>query len=171
MFFYKIKTKPYASATIDYYVLDQEVGISSLPKEQYEQNILLDKELQDTSWSESSWQSLESEKDYLLINLVQNDCVIGLLLVKLNYLEEMAHLLKIIVIKEKRRQGFGKLLLDELESFMKSGQLNKLFLEVEEDNASAISLYEKLGVNKICLKKKFYSNGKSAWKMFKENKG
>jgi len=171
MFFYKIKTQQLTNTTVDFYVLDQVVGAANLSQIRYDQNLLLDKDLGDYSWSEKNWQELASEKDYLLINIVQNECLIGLVLAKLNYLEEMAHLLKIIVTKEKRKQGFGGLLMNELENFMKAKKLTKLFLEVEEDNKSAIALYEKLGINKICLKKRFYSNGKNAWKMLKENNG
>ena len=171
MFFYKIKTQQFTNITIDFYVLDQVAGAPNLSQFRYHQNILLDKDLGDYSWSEANWQALANERDYLLINLVQNECLIGLLLAKLNYLEEMAHLLKIIVTTEKRKQGLGRLLMNELENFMKSKKLTKLFLEVEEDNESAIALYKKMGINKICLKKRFYSNGKNAWKMLKENNG
>ncbi len=156
---------------VDFYVLDQVASATKLSQLRFDQNLLLDKELGNYSWTQENWQELVGAKDYLLINLVQNDGLIGLLLAKLNYQEAMVHLLKLVVTPEKRKQGFGIMLLGELAGFMESRRLTKLFLEVEADNIPAISLYEKAGVNKIYLSKNFYSNGKSAWKMLKENAG
>ena len=56
--------------------------------------------------------------------------------------------LNLAVSKKKRRQGFGKLILKSAleDDFLKN---TSVFLEVRKSNVAAISLYEKVGFNKI----------------------
>ncbi len=65
--------------------------------------------------------------------------------------------LNLAVSKEKRRQGFGKLILKSAleDDFLKN---TSVFLEVRKSNVAAISLYEKVGFNKIGERKRYYTN-------------
>lgn len=65
--------------------------------------------------------------------------------------------LNLAVSKEKRRQGFGKLILKSAlgSDFLKN---TSVFLEVRKSNVAAISLYEKVGFNKIGERKRYYTN-------------
>lgn len=64
----------------------------------------------------------------------------------------------IFISSEKRRQGMGNVLILQAEENMKKMGVNKIFLEVREKNAPAISLYIKNGFVKISERKNYYGD-------------
>lgn len=69
-----------------------------------------------------------------------------------------ADIMNIVTKKSFRNQGVGSLLLENLISFCKDINLASLSLEVNEDNKSAIHLYEKFNFKKVGIRKKYYDN-------------
>jgi len=71
-------------------------------------------------------------------------------------------LLSIAVNAAERGKGYAKALMEHShKEFAKQG-LKKCFLEVRENNTAAISLYKKLGYEKIAERKKYYADGECA---------
>lgn len=64
----------------------------------------------------------------------------------------------IVVKKTCRKQGIGSLLLERLIEIAKSTNFDVIGLEVNENNMSAINLYEKYGFQKVGIRKKYYNN-------------
>ena len=69
--------------------------------------------------------------------------VIGMIHIERSTLR--GHILTIDVGSAYRRKGIGTLLMDEIESIFRQKGVKASFLEVREDNTSAINLYLKLG--------------------------
>lgn len=69
-----------------------------------------------------------------------------------------SELMKICVLSEWRRQGIAEKLLCALLEKMKEKGAEACFLEVRSKNSAAISLYEKLGFEKIGLRKNYYGD-------------
>lgn len=67
---------------------------------------------------------------------------------------DIAHITNIVVKKDFRNSGIGSLLLQELIAMCKNLNLLELTLEVNENNSTAIGLYEKFGFEKVRLEKK-----------------
>ena len=67
-------------------------------------------------------------------------------------------IISVCVLKNMRGRGYGKMLLSHIVSFAKSKGKNRVLLEVNKNNASAIRLYEKFGFKKIAERKKYYGN-------------
>ena len=67
-----------------------------------------------------------------------------------------AELLKICVVAEWRKQGIAEKMLSGLLEKMREKGAAACFLEVRSKNSPAISLYEKLGFEKIALRKDYY---------------
>ena len=91
--------------------------------------------------------------------------IVGYAGVSISY--EQGDILSICVDKNLRRKGFAVLLMTELINYVKLNKVQKLFLEVEETNESAINLYKKLGFELIYTRKNYYGD-KSALIMVKE---
>ncbi|MGV8135143.1 MAG: GNAT family N-acetyltransferase [Mangrovibacterium sp.] len=51
----------------------------------------------------------------------------------------------VIIDKDQRGKGYGKLLLNKIEDIAREGKYCKITLEVREDNYTAQKLYKKLG--------------------------
>ena len=71
---------------------------------------------------------------------------------------DQADIMNIVIKKTYRNQGIGTLLLENLILLAKDLNISTLFLEVNEQNKPAIHLYEKLGFEKLGVRKKYYNN-------------
>lgn len=67
-----------------------------------------------------------------------------------------AELLKICVLSEWRKQGIAEKMLVRLLGKMRENGAAACFLEVRSKNAPALALYEKLGFQKIALRRDYY---------------
>ena len=67
-----------------------------------------------------------------------------------------AELLKICVRSDWRKQGIAEKVLGELLGKMREKGAAACFLEVRSKNAPALALYEKLGFEKIALRRGYY---------------
>ena len=65
---------------------------------------------------------------------------------------------RISVLKEERKQGTGRLLLDMLKQISKERQIGKVLLDVRRSNAAARAFYEKYGFKEDGIRPDFYEN-------------
>ena len=63
------------------------------------------------------------------------------------------------IIPEFRRQGLGIQLLNQMFEYAKENKINKIILDVAEDNIPAIKLYEKMGFDLTYRRKGYYQKG------------
>ena len=118
-------------------------------------------------WKINNWQSLDWEQHQVYIALDEEAQLLGFALFKLNRLEGISHLLKILVYPEYRRQNIGKSILAQAFEDLPKMDLDRIFLEVESTNEPAVELYRSQGFRELNLVPAFYSDGKSAFTMEK----
>ena len=99
---------------------------------------------------------LESPNSKYIIAKTNDGEIIGFAGIKI--IINTADIMNIVVKKSWRNQGVGNLLLNNLVYLCKKLNLSSLSLEVNEDNQSAIHLYEKFGFKRIGLRKNYYKN-------------
>jgi len=110
----------------------------------------------DDFWNYSVFKSeLESPTSHYIV-VKNNSKIIGFAGIKVILPD--ADIMNIVVKKDFRNQGIGSLLLKELINLSKSLNIKNLFLEVNEKNTPAISLYNKFGFKKISIRKNYYKN-------------
>lgn len=73
------------------------------------------------------------------------------------YTPDFADVADIAVLKPLRGRGIGRAIIEYCTHECKSRGISSLLLEVRASNTSAISFYEKLGFEKISVRKKYYS--------------
>ena len=69
-----------------------------------------------------------------------------------------ADIMNIAVKKDYRRQGIATLLLNHILNICKEKNIKTINLEVNEENFSAISLYQKFGFEECGRRKQYYDN-------------
>ena len=74
----------------------------------------------------------------------------------------------VVVDKQFRKQGIGEKLMHSAHEFILDKQIKSVLLEVRESNINAISLYQKLGYQRIAVRKNYYSDGENALVLRKE---
>ena len=67
-----------------------------------------------------------------------------------------AEILTLGVGKDRQRHGIGRRLVEALARAAKRAEAHRLFLEVAEDNAPALSLYKVLGFQEVGRRKGYY---------------
>jgi ribosomal-protein-alanine N-acetyltransferase len=70
-----------------------------------------------------------------------------------------AEILTVGVAPWARRQGIGKALMVAAIGVARGVGATEMFLEVDVENASAVSLYERLGFERAGLRKAYYDRG------------
>lgn len=67
-----------------------------------------------------------------------------------------AEILTICVVPTYRRKGVGSALLSQMEKALQEKKIHSLFLEVEEENISALALYQSHGFEQVGRRKGYY---------------
>jgi acetyltransferase, GNAT family len=86
---------------------------------------------------------------------------------------ENTDIFEIAIKKEYQGQSFGeKLLKESMEDIVKKNingnfSKNKFMLEVNEKNVKALKLYEKIGFERISVRKNYYGKNENAMIMMK----
>ena len=115
----------------------------------------LDKELFSRPWSQDSWESeLYDTTVSMVVAETEEGHVLGYGV--LGVILDEGCLEKIATRPQYQRQGIAQAILG---SFLRYGQEHLAFLtlEVREDNASALALYEKNGFVQVGRRKNYYS--------------
>lgn len=108
-------------------------------------------------WSEQSLMDSISRKDTLF--LVCEDSVsniVGYIGMYLSF--EEGDITNVAVAPLHRKKGYGEALVSRAKLFAKEQGLECILLEVRVSNDAAISLYHKMGFEKLGLRKKFYEH-------------
>lgn len=115
-----------------------------------------------TPWTLEQWLDLGKNNGYFLIMSTS-----GFALFRLSCVEELAHLLKIVILPSFRKQKIGKTMLVWAFEDLKNKGIKRIFLEVEESNLSAKRLYDSLNFLPLHRVKNFYGHERHAWTMEK----
>ena len=108
---------------------------------------------------------LSNANSYYLVAKLDNE-ILGFAGIK--YVLNDADIMNIVVKKSKRKLGIGSLLLKNIIELCKNLNISTLFLEVNEKNTPAISLYKKFGFKNVGFRKNYYKEN-NAIVMKKEN--
>lgn len=85
--------------------------------------------------------------------------VSGALILSWRRNSSVARITSVAVRPEYHGQGIGTVLVKQAENIAQSRGLNKMNLEVRQDNQKAISFYEGHGYNRVGLKTDYYRDG------------
>ena len=107
-------------------------------------------------WSKDFFASLLLDKNVFFISL--NNPVEGYLIAR-KTLDEY-ELLSLATDIKKRRRGIGTVLLEKLIKMAKQEKIQRILLEVSENNSAAICMYEKVGFKTISKRRNYYNEGK-----------
>ncbi len=122
----------------------------------FSQIVSLDRICFSSAWNEKSWRESLMMEQYQCYVLEEEERLKGFLLTSAA-LDE-GEILKIGVMPEERGRSCGEsLLLAAFEQWKKQG-VESIFLEVRDSNQAARRLYEKLGFEKLGIRKRYYSH-------------
>lgn len=103
---------------------------------------------------ESITSMFEYDYYYTYVMLIDNK-VIGY--ISATIIVDECNLLKVIVDKEYRKNGYGKLLLKYLIDICNKNGVDKIYLEVRTDNIIAKNFYKSFGFKKESVRPGYYN--------------
>lgn len=142
---------------------NQELSISHLKDEELTNIAVIHKDSFEKAWDEGELASTLNSKGVSC--LTAHDLskpkhgTLGFLVYRTT--GDEAEVITIASAPSKRRKGVGKTLMDEMIRNCLTERVSHIFLEVDEANAAAVSLYQKLGFIKVGERKGYYKSGKT----------
>lgn len=103
-------------------------------------------------------EELECDNSYVIVAKVDENTIVGF--AGLKVILDEADIMNIVVKKDFRHNGIGSILLENLINYSTDLNLKTITLEVNENNLSAIRLYDKFSFDKLGIRKNYY-DGKS----------
>ena len=107
-------------------------------------------------WSEKSFEDSLSREDTIFLVCEEDACITGYIGMYLSFDE--ASITNVAVSPNFRKRGYGELLVTEAKAAAKIAGAEYILLEVRASNEPAVSLYKKLGFEKLGIRKKFYEH-------------
>lgn len=108
------------------------------------------------AWSERSVLDTLKNGQTICLTVEKAGSVLGYLFAYMA--ADEADIARIAVVKEARKQGIGKALMDELKKLSKERGIHKLFLDVRRSNHTARTFYTKQGFVEDGVRPGFYTN-------------
>lgn len=142
----------------------REVSLRCLLDE--ELKVFIDIEKKDLAhpWTEQMWGDLVQSDHYYLFAIDYKGLTVGFSL--FHFVDcDVAHLLKIVIVEKFQKIGLATKLLKHNISFFTNVAARSIYLEVAENNFTALKFYERHGFNHLSIKKKFYTDGQNACAM------
>lgn len=115
-------------------------------------------------WSLEQWQELNKSNHHLFL-WIDGDKTIGFSLLGQVPGDETAHLLKICLEPSARGKDEAEGFWKEIAGELKSRNVTKIFLEVEESNINAQFFYKKVGFQLLRTVRAYYSDGENGLMM------
>ena len=104
-------------------------------------------------WSRQSLEEIFLAGDYAAL-AAEEDGLIGLILMK--WVLDEGDITTVAVHPSRRKEGIGKRLVEEMQSFAEGKGICTIFLEVRESNRAARTLYEHAGFSQIGRRERYY---------------
>ena len=138
-------------------------------KEINEEDIDLCYELDSNSislWSKKQWSSEFKKKGIKVFGLLVSNLIVGICVFQV-VLDEAQ--INYFVVKQKfRKKGLGSCLMSFLINWCKKFNVNKLFLEVSQNNITAQKFYNHFDFSTVGIRNNYYKDGSAA--LLKEKK-
>lgn len=109
----------------------------------------------DDFWNENLLKEELENKNSKYIVAIKDDEVVGFAGIKYNF-DNFVEIMNIVTKKNQRRNGIGKILIENIKKLAKEYGVEKIFLEVNHQNLPAIKLYENSGFKQVGIRKQYY---------------
>jgi len=117
-------------------------------------------------WSKKQWENEFKKEGIKVFGLVFSNLIIGICVFQV-VLDE-AQINYFVVAQNYRKRGFGTYFMSYLIEICKKLSVNKLILEVSQDNTIAEKFYDSFNFLTVGIRKNYYKDGSNA--ILKEKK-
>lgn len=142
----------------------EKLIVEKLTENHYKDVFEIEKTFFDVEDFSSFLSSLKNENlHYFVLKL--NSEVVGFF--ECSIVLDEAELYEIAIKKEFQGKGYSKILMEYFLKFCDENNVRTIFLEVNNTNSKAISLYEKFGFSGYFVRKKYYGENDAILMQYK----
>lgn len=116
----------------------------------------LSKENLPTSFKKETLIDYIKQKETYHVFVCEKEELIGFIILWIS--DQYGQIIDLVIKEDKRRQGYGKLMIEKSFEFFLQNNVKSLTLEVSANNKDAIKLYEKMGFKKMKVIHNYYNN-------------
>ena len=117
-------------------------------------------------WSKKQWSNEFKKKGIKVYGLLLSNLVIGICV--FHVVLDEAQINFFVVDEKYRKKGFGSYLMSFLIKQCKELNINKLILEVSQNNITAVKFYSRFDFCTVGIRRNYYKDGSDA--LLKEKK-
>ena len=117
-------------------------------------------------WNKNQWNNEFKKEGTKIFGLSLANIVIGICVIQ--FVLDEAHINYFAVNQKYRKKGLGSYFMSNLIKKCKKLKINKLLLEVSQNNLNAENFYNRFDFNTVGTRKNFYKDGSNA--LLKEKK-
>ena len=117
-------------------------------------------------WSKKQWSDEFKKEGTQIFGLLFENFMIGICV--LEFVLDEAHINYFVVNEKYRKRGFGSYFMSYLIKKCKKLNINRLILEVSQNNLIAENFYNRFNFYTVGTRKKYYKDGSNA--LLKEKK-
>ena len=111
-------------------------------------------------WTKKQWSNEFKRENVKIFGLLLSNFVIGICAYQLVYDE--AQINYFVVNQEFRKRGYGSFLMNHLIELCEKLDINKILLEVSQENNAAQKFYDRFNFSTVGLRKSYYKDGSDA---------
>ena len=111
-------------------------------------------------WTKKQWSNEFKREGVKVFGLLLSNFVIGICAYQV--VHDEAQINYFVVNKEFRKKGYGSFLMNYLIRLCEKLNINKILLEVSQENNAAQKFYDRFNFSTVGIRRNYYKNGSNA---------
>ena len=111
-------------------------------------------------WTKKQWSNEFKREGVKVFGLLLSNFVIGICAYQV--VHDEAQINYFVVNKEFRKKGYGSFLMNYLIGLCEKLNVNKILLEVSQENNAAQKFYDRFNFSTVGIRRNYYKNGSNA---------
>tara|TARA_B100000242_G_scaffold13819_1_gene8618 strand:+ start:525 stop:965 length:441 start_codon:yes stop_codon:yes gene_type:complete len=111
-------------------------------------------------WTKKQWSNEFKREGVKVFGLLLSNFVIGICAYQV--VHDEAQINYFVVNKEFRKKGYGSFLMNYLIGLCEKLNINKILLEVSQENNAAQKFYDRFNFSTVGIRRNYYKNGSNA---------
>tara|TARA_B100000161_G_scaffold204933_1_gene150112 strand:+ start:407 stop:847 length:441 start_codon:yes stop_codon:yes gene_type:complete len=111
-------------------------------------------------WTKKQWSNEFKREGVKVFGLLLSNFVIGICAYQV--VHDEAQINYFVVNKEFRKKGYGSFLMNYLIGLCEKLNINKILLEVSQENNAAQNFYDRFNFSTVGIRRNYYKNGSNA---------
>ena len=111
-------------------------------------------------WNKKQWASEFKKEGVEVLGILLSNLLIGICV--FHVVLDEAQINFFVINNKYRKKGFGTFLMSYLIKECEKSNINKLFLEVSDNNLTAVKFYSRFNFSTLGIRKNYYKDGSNA---------